>query len=417
MTPHDLADRSDQTLRVAGRADDDPQRSGTALEDGNVHGLIGVHSGIGQARIANHTDDFVGHLSWRRTEGVDQEHRPAHRIPPRVQPPGQRLTEHGNERCAIAIGVRDVPSLHERHAHRSEVAGRHSPAERRLTLILCSQRTVGSADFPAIHRIPDRQGRRARGRKDARQRTDLVENRGEERMAAGTFRVGRSLDLDSRCQRPFGRESQIHCGEPEEAAHEQPRSNEQHDRDRDLGNDQPAAQPRAANSLAHLPPDSKVRYQARGGAADSRNHADQEPRGYRGGDGEGQHQPVHHWLDDAESVQREQVQQQTLEDVGHGDAKQPGGQREHDALGQALPDQAPPGRAQRRPHGGFRQSALPPRQQQPGHVGAGDEQQAGGRRGWEQEPRPYASAEVLLQADEPEALAFVAVGIGTLEHT
>ena len=238
-----------------------------------------------------------------------------------------------------------------------------------------------------------------------------LERRGVER---GDLR--RLVVADSRQRHPEGHgvrhvDARIDAPELGKAARDQPGADEQHHRQRDLGANQQAAQPRAGRrgrAAAVLqcrrwrPPDAVPR------------RGDAEDQGCReAGDDQ---EPEHDWIErhagDSRHVGRPVRPQPGDGDSSDADAEDGGGDCEQAALDQELTKEPQRARAQGGANRQLAATARRPRQQQAGDVGAGDEEDAADRRHQQHErPAVIADEPVVQQAD---AGAHAGVGVRIL---
>src|SRR5262249_13501298 len=160
-----------------------------------------------------------------------------------------------------------------------------------------------------------------------------------------------------------------------EGAYEQPRADEQQQRQRYLQDDQSFAQSR--HRAGSAPALLDRRRQIQSGRAQRWRQAEQNSGQHRDDDGESQHAPIYAEVDFGGQKARVPVcqrRERALAPEREDDAERAAQRREQDALGQQLPDQTSPPGADRKPHADLRPSQRRARQQQVRHVGAGDQQ-------------------------------------------
>ena len=164
--------------------------------------------------------------------------------------PGQRFADDGYERPLIQIAVVELPPPQEGNGHRAEVpgtrqpkAGRGQPAEVAAEGVLALDR-VRPVRVVLTRRQPHRPPRRYHARDLAQPREDLVEEPAhadevvqaalvEDRTARGRIRVGNEDALRPETERRIRKRGE----RPEEQA----RVDGQDERQRDLSDDEPAA--------------------------------------------------------------------------------------------------------------------------------------------------------------------------------
>ena len=198
----------------------------------------------------------------------------------------------------------------------------------------------------------------------------------------------------------MGVEAGPHMLQGEEAPDQEPGAHQEHDRERHLGYDQQLPDPPAVAGAA-----AAAALQALVGVGPCR------PRGRENSEDHGRHAAGHEREEEHRGVQLHVAQPREIGRVQgperlqchhrEGEAQPPAGQGQEQALGEHLAEQRPAARAERGAEGELRAPRRAAREQQVGHVGAGDQQdQADGA---EQQDQRRASVldDVVLQRDDP----------------
>ena len=202
---------------------------------------------------------------------------------------------------------------------------------------------------------------------------------------------------DGEREHVVGREARVDDADALVTANQQARADEQHHRERHFADDERFADARAAG------PDraaSGGRGESRDGAAGRRergheaeHHAGQDRNRHR----EGEHAPVDADLSQPRNAGRSERDQRARAPVGDDEPRDSAGHAEHDALGQELLHEPPASGAERRPHGHLARAAVRPREQEVGDVDARDEQHERDRAEQDQQRRPDAAHDPILQ--------------------
>ena len=205
-------------------------------------------------------------------------------------------------------------------------------------------------------------------------------------------RVAGDRRIDAHDQASVGLESEVLVLQRHQAAREQTRADDEHERDGDLKNDEPLARQRGAIGR-------------RSSAAAQRVHRiglRHDPRGHRREDRRGEER--HHHGESENRRRRRRVDRNERRAAERGrdddaraeirdeDARRAAGQREHEPAREHLADEPPPARAERRPHRELKR--LRAREQQVREIRAGNEQdeRRDHRRAPEGRPRTACAA-------------------------
>ena len=123
---------------------------------------------------------------------------------------------------------------------------------------------------------------------------------------------------------------------------------------------------------------------------------------------EGEHRHVHADLGDARHVLAEEGDDEaSTPRHGEDEPERAAREREHDRLGEELPDDARAARAERRAHRDLLAAPERPREDEVGDVGAGDQQHEADRAEQHEQRRPHVADEVLVERDDRGAPALV----------
>ena len=175
-------------------------------------------------------------------------------------------------------------------------------------------------------------------------------------------------------------EAEVGVLQVEEAAGEECRPDQQHDRQRHFADDQRVAGPVARAALAGAAALAQGRHEVALRHVRSRRQAEDESGEHADGDRVDQRQVVETKIDEIRHVVgRDPGSQQPGADVGQRDAERRRDGAEQHALGEQLADDAAAPGAEGGPHRHLAGPSGGPGQQQVGDVGAGDEQHEGDR--------------------------------------
>ena len=227
-----------------------------------------------------------------------------------------------------------------------------------------------------------RQRRRLGRRDDARQRLEPRQERLEEPLLRLRRVVDPARERQPRAENVLRVEPEIGSLELDEAAHQQPRARQEHERQRHLQDNESTAQLAATESptdaLARRP--ERLHHVALRGL-NRRRETEEQRRAHRNGHAERERRQVQRDLRLAGDESLRNQQDERLHARVRDETPKDGPERgEHPALDQELPDDAQTARAEREPD---RHLALPrraARQQHVRHVAARDQQQQPHRR-------------------------------------
>ncbi len=286
--------------------------------------------------------------------------------------------------------AREVAGRHERDFGHRNVAGFRRPAL--------------DAERRPARRAAERQAGDAADRLHAGQRGDALEHAPVEqhprlvREVRAGLRIVRLRQPEPRGQHRRGVEAEIDALQPPETLDQQRRADQQHQRERELADDEDAAQARRASGgagparrLAHHRLQLGVR------ALNRRRQAEEHAGHDRQGGREREHGRV-----DVDGLQSRQARRADLhEGVDAPDrdqqAERAAGRREQHALGQELPHQARAAGAQRAANGNLPLPDRRAREQQVRDVGAGDQQHEADRGEQRQQRRTHVADQIVVQ--------------------
>ena len=209
----------------------------------------------------------------------------------------------------------------------------------------------------------------------------------------------------------------VHPLEPGEALEQQARPGEQRERQRDLGHHQ-APPERVAAAVGGGPAAAFLEraLQVRRRGVDRGREPEQHARQHRDDEGEDHHRPVDPDLVAARQVADVHRHQGAHAEVGQEQPHHAAGQRDDDALGEELPEQALPRGAERGAHRDLLRPRRGAGQQQVGHVGAGDEEHEPHRAEKDEQGGPDIAGGLEAQAGDVETpVRRVLVGVIPLE--
>ena len=194
--------------------------------------------------------------------------------------------------------------------------------------------------------------------------------------------------------------------EPHEAAQEQPRADQQHERERHLRDgqrrprpvrpQQPEAARRLRTSLVQRAHQTDSR------PLERRRRAEEQPDDDRQPHGEHDRHRVDAHLVEPRDLDRDERGRGVQDDGRRGQAEQAAAQAQRHALGQELPHQAAPAGAERRAHGQRPPPGHPAREKQPRDVDAGDQQHQHRRRRQRQQRGPIPAHHLLEQRNHAD---------------
>ena len=320
---------------------------------------------------------------------------------------------HDADSVAAEIGLGEGAAFQDGHAHRLEIIRRHDGEVAQPSLPRPGRRLSFDADagLPAAEahgQRSDEGGRSHAGKPPHRFDRLLVEPR--PLRVVGIF-VGRQAEIHG--EDIFGIQSDRHGLQAAEAAEQQPRRDQQHERESDFADNQQTPAPAASHGDGFAAPAFLQRLR---GIAVRQLPCGRETEQQPGGDGDGereeQHGPVNVQRHEFADLRGQQVRQQRHSPERQHKSGKTAGAREQQAFDEQLPEQPPAAGAEREPHRDF----LPPlrrtAEQEVGHVGAGDEQHDQHRPEQRRQRRADArSRQAFLQRHHGDAVARVAFGI------
>jgi hypothetical protein len=156
----------------------------------------------------------------------------------------ERLIDDDDVRCVEIVAPDEEAPVDERDAHRSKVVLARDQERRPLRAFV---RRRGSAfdDEAAEVAARPREERNVPGRADARDRRDVLQARQQAIQVCGALaivRVLRKVHVDLKRQHVIGAEARIDEGELEQTPQHQAGADEQHERRRNLRDDERAAE-------------------------------------------------------------------------------------------------------------------------------------------------------------------------------
>ena len=185
-------------------------------------------------RVADDADDLVGDLG--ETRFFERAQRGAERIHPVEMAAHEALVHHHHAARARVVEILEVAAGTDRDSQRLEVAGADVGESRRLALA----GRAGDAEEVRPRCAAQRHVRRRHRCRHARHRSDLARQLVLERgFSFGGERVRRTIH-ERNHERAFGLEAGWHRGEVSERLHEEQCREDEHERQRDLRDDEPA---------------------------------------------------------------------------------------------------------------------------------------------------------------------------------
>ncbi len=325
--------------------------------------------------------------------------------------------DHDPRRAVHVAAIEQAPAL-QRCPDRGEVIGRDAGDRDLLIDVGRGGRRAVDGEIEDGSLSAHRQHRRRRHGSDAGQCAKAVFELGHAIADLLGALVALALERQAEGHRVLRREARVHAHHRREAADEEARTGQQDHRERHFGHDEGRPHPMtprggaaAAGALA----------QARGDAAAGRLERGQQP------ERDARQQRDRDRVGDDQTVETDLAEQRDVRGLGrHEGARRPGGEDEadtrarepqHERLGQQLPEE--PGA--RGAEGGAQRELLlarrGAREEQVGHVGAGDEEhEADGTQEDEQGPSHVADHEIV-EADRREGQRRVRLGKGRLQST
>ena len=258
-------------------------------------------------------------------------------------------------------------------------------------------------------------------RGDARDGSHALEHRSRRhrrtRRRSGRRRVRRVAERDADAQRQhrIGIESGVQRGELLNTADHQPGADEQHDRERHLGDDERASQPLGSLAAAAARRLLQRVGQARHARVNGRRKAEQDAAGERDGDRKQRDAHVHARLDEARKRHRARRHEHA---DGEPRDQQTGNRtrrREHASFGDELTQQPRPPGAERRSNGDFTLPRLRSRDEEVRHVGARDEEHEGDRRHQSEERGAQQSEQLHVERAHVDRALRIRGRVGLLQ--
>ena len=319
--------------------------------------------------VANDPDDF--HPAWlRRKRDIDP---PPQRILIRPVPPCGGRIDDDNIRRAVRIAISESTTANERDAEGREVVGAHEARTRpHRNWRWC--RSAFDPESGAAVDADERQRRRQRRGLDVRQRADSLEQRLVELQRLRN-RAGPHQRRDDDVLR-F--ESGRHVEHASKADQQQARADKQHQRQRELRDNQHGTHARAARgATAAAPLLVERRREPLIRSGERRNRTEDETRADRHAKRDDENPTVEADLRDAwqhEQARRQERTKRREAPRRNQKAGRAADRGEQHALRQQLADQAAAARADRQSHGDLPFAARGTREQQHRDVGARDQQ-------------------------------------------
>jgi hypothetical protein len=180
-----------------------------------------------------------------------------------------------------------------------------------------------------------------------------------------------------------------------EAANQQSGADEQHERNRDLRDDQHVARAKAAP--AGLDRHISAQASRQLGPPQHDRHDAEEQAGQHGdADREGEHQPVDGDLHGARREARGEVDEQIADEPRAEQTQRAAGQRQHDAFRHELTRDSSAARAKRGADGQLALAPQHPRQRQVGDVGGDEQQDENGSRQQDEQRRTCLARQLVM---------------------
>ena len=238
----DGSERRERVVRIAARVqEDEAVRLAAPLRHRQVH--LGMRADL-EARLPR-----VGHDAHDAPLAVaDVDDDATERVVTAKEHARRRVAEDDDGFRPFTIVVREVPAAPEGDRQRPVVAGGDELHAHRLVVVERLARRLQRADLQVD--AERNTGRRRGGVDHAGQLARAVDDVGQGRPHVGLRRSGTRALNKLRREHALGAESRIDAHDVDEAADEQRRAHEQHDGQRDLGDDQHRTSATAAAARA-----------------------------------------------------------------------------------------------------------------------------------------------------------------------
>ena len=212
------------------------------------------------------------------------------------------------------------------------------------------------------------------------------------------FVLEAAVRIDADGRRPLGHEAHVHFDDAQEAPHEQAGADDEHARERDLGNDQPVADPGAPSSLGGSARGFPQRGRERRAAALERGRETEHDAGRdRDPERERQRRDVRAHLAEQGDADRLEPGERTRARDGQHEPDDGPAAREHDAIGQHLRDEPPSPGSERGADRDFLLARRGPREQQVRQVRAHDQHYQTDGAGEHPHGEPDTSTDLIAQ--------------------
>ena len=229
--------------------------------------------------------------------------------------------------------------------------------------------------------------------------------------AASGVRYG-SVERPTLAAQDAGRvEAEGHLLEIDGAADQQRRARQDDDYHGGLSGDERLAEPGHERAGHRALPVAEILAQVAGRRRPRGQKAHDHRAGHGQQQGDGDDRAVQRRLTEPRHPFRSGGEQQRQQPPRGDDTRHAAGQRQHEALRQHLPDDAPAAGAECRPNRELPRTDRKARQQQVGGVAAGDDQHRRDREQEDEQPQPEISDDELVQALAAGTAIFVLVGM------
>src|SRR5262245_25987943 len=308
------------------------------------------------------------------------------------------------------IALVEPATTDQRDAYRSEIIGADQASfhQQRFSRLRARAAYNCERGLPAV--VAERQTGSDADRIHSRRGAQVLHQLMEEAHLLIRRRILLFGQRDGERQQPVVNEPRIDLIQIVEAANQQPRAHQQRQRQRRFGHHQNAARPMPSGDQTaprFFQRVVKLNFARlkRGRQAENKASEDRDPRG------ESQHALIKPDLSRPWNAVRADGQNQIDSPPRQRHAESPSSHGQQYALSQQLPHDAPSAGAHRHTHGDFSLPRRSARQQQVGHVRAGDQQHASDGAQQDQQRRPDIANDGVSQRRDRHAIALIGVGI------
>ena len=284
----------------------------------------------------------------------------------------RRRADHGDERATLAIGLLEDAASQQRNPHRPEVLGRRRAIVRAGLRV---GRQVADCQPPRAVPRKQRQPAGRTGHLDSRNAAQALESTLPEFRLPLRRGIPRRREIDAEGNHVIGVESRGLLLHFREAAYRQPRTDEQHERDRDFAHDEQPAEPALGDAAGAARALFQIAVNVLAGELLRRSKTEQQAREGGNRETEQQHVLVHRHRAGDSKIGWAHGDQRSDEPHGDDDARHASQDREDDALRQKLRENPSAAGAEGDADRHLLMASARAREQQSGHVRRRDQQQ------------------------------------------